>query len=273
MPQNFNRVPRRRDGKWTVAKATNTFIAELKLARPEVLVKVLESPEPCNPIGESCSSRECDIRTILGLLVETKLVDWGKVKGEVCHMLAERYISTVIQRSRPLEDPWVGEWVSAWSARNLDKIVSFFSEDAQYHAIGGVEPAIGKTAVRVAVADLLRLWRTSMQNPQIDSVTREVTLEWVRTGAPRSFRSMSPKPFLETRGHSVLKADGSFYDSASVQLISCSEKPGPAELPEHLSDLQPCEAAGPCQLTESEVVYPNGLRIPRSWKGLPGGRT
>ncbi len=51
----------------------------------------------------------------------------------------------------------VNDFCETWKSRNLDRIMSFFTDDAVYHNIP-MEPARGKDAIRQVINSFLR-WR------------------------------------------------------------------------------------------------------------------
>jgi hypothetical protein len=229
----------RRKPSATPVEITNSFIAILHLAVDFLewsdLREVSESDSPYNPIRYS-TIKTLAAKQAFDSFLETKLVNWTMVKSaasEICSQLKtaaeKRQTAAEDTRYFPWNAQWVAAWKSAWASRNLEQILSFFSDDAEYDPGTGAGIARGKTAIRTLLGKLQHKWRTSVESVSIGSRDAvELKVEWVRS-VPRS--TGRPDEHVEIHGHSILKTEDNRYHGSSLRVKGCWDRFDCAELP------------------------------------------
>lgn len=113
-------------------------------------------------------------------------------------------------------DTFAREWLEAWNSRDVDRILTFYAEDAVYEDVAVVsngwgEPWSGHETIREALVDGFEaIPDMSFENVSVSSVGDRLAVEWIMTGThlgdypglPATGRSIS------IRGVSLIELEG-----------------------------------------------------------------
>jgi hypothetical protein len=187
---------------------TTSFLAMLAFYSTErtlmdryALRAVCESPAPINPLEASRGpgTTEDEFAAHQGfdyLLRSEAVLDWKRIQREAARL--EKFLKRQDDESRQAQSDtrWITlleknpyfdflRWADAWSRRDLESVVGFFSEDAVWidRTLGVWAP--GKRELRECLARFLHSFEGKMkvESAKLAPEEGEIDLLWVRTGS------------------------------------------------------------------------------------------
>jgi hypothetical protein len=181
------------------------YTSERHLLGDDDLSMLLDSPEPYNPVDKCRNlvkgqpeSYHAMKKGFAQLLPPRRSIDWDEIKKQV-RVLKEllkkekqgRDEASPKTRLMALGEPNevfnYSEWASAWSARDLERLLGLFAEDAVYLDKTFDRKAEGKCGLRKLFATFFHAfdWKMkvsmALRAPPADIV--EVELQWERAGS------------------------------------------------------------------------------------------
>jgi hypothetical protein len=200
--------------------------------------------------------------------VQTEELDWSRIRNEAEVIALQQEDRDVARREAQQETrhfcmmgkvatAWLKQWETAWSSRNLEHLICFFTENCVYQLENIGEPIHGKSELRRLFSDLLHSMNLTMRvEKALTDGTDEVVLKWVRF-VPRDLeRAPNTGTQFLVHGQSVLKIEYG-QDRLKVQdsISKCIET-------WDTQDVMQRQTTGILR-TETEIIFPSGLHIPR----------
>jgi steroid delta-isomerase-like uncharacterized protein len=117
-------------------------------------------------------------------------------------------------------DDLIQRYTNAWASRDPATIVALHTEDTRFHAHIGQEPAVGKTAVRQAFADLFAQFPDlAFEQVSLKTTADFWAVEWKMSGTLAGTDSRAEVDLVDliTVEDGLVKSKDSYIDAVSMQ--------------------------------------------------------
>lgn len=117
-------------------------------------------------------------------------------------------------------DDLIQRYTNAWASRDPDAIVALHTEDTRFHAHIGQEPAVGKTAVRQAFAELFAQFPDlTFEQVSLKTTADFWAVEWKMSGTLAGTDHTFEVDLVDliTVEDGLVKSKDSYIDAVSMQ--------------------------------------------------------
>ena len=117
-------------------------------------------------------------------------------------------------------DDLIQRYTNAWASRDPDAIVALHTEDTRFHAHIGQEPAVGKTAVRQAFAELFAQFPDlAFEQVSLKTTADFWAVEWKMSGTLAGTDHTFEVDLVDliTVEDGLVKSKDSYIDAVSMQ--------------------------------------------------------
>jgi hypothetical protein len=190
---------------------------------PQDLRELVESARPYNPLERCDASQDPISHYALStgfdlVLRHGALIEWDEIRQAAARLIREIEKCELDRDSAREETRWLPlerqngmfdylRWVSAWTRRDLEMLLSLFTEDATYEDITLGGSAEGKAELRGFFSTLFHSSDLDMtvRSARYDVIRNEVEAEWERSGSrvPGWHIALNPGG-IAVRGRSLL---------------------------------------------------------------------
>jgi hypothetical protein len=245
----------------------------------ECLLQLSKSSKPYNPMLACLPKGSSDDKFAMEQAFEQCLgsgVNWPEITSEAArigrdlaveHERQRRAMSATRLFAMP-DRPWIHRWVNSWSSRNLEQLLTFFTHDGVYKSHILPDPIRGRVELRRFFGAFFHASHLTLTlGEALTDGKSEVVLRWEKSGR-RSFGAEVPQVTgISFRGKSKLKIRaGSPFEDVQGKICRCTET-------WNIRDFGRLAIASTVsrgtlqiahiQVTENEVIFPSGLRVPR----------